>query len=163
MCNAVHISGMLWKRKDTELIRAVKCFQTFKSLKSVWDSWTVAGREPISILTVPQFPSASQVIIIHVFLKIGSMWEGKSESGLNSTMTLGGTPLSIISEQRIRWWAPSILGEICRTLITCVSSHHSPVDLRPEKDREEGLLEPRVQPKLNYSLIYNQIKSTSPL
>lgn len=110
MCDAVNISGMLWKRKDTELIRAVKCFQTFKSLKTVWDSWTVAGREPSSILTVPQFPSASQVIIIHVFLKIGSLWEGKSESGLNSTMTLGGTPLSIISEQRIRWWASSILG-----------------------------------------------------
>lgn len=102
MCAAV-------KKEDTELIRAVKCFQTFKSLETVRDSWTVAGREPSSILTVPQFPSASQVIIIHVFLKIGSLWEGKSESGLNNTMTLGGTPLSIISERRITWWAPSIL------------------------------------------------------
>ncbi len=163
----VRCSSYFWDALKEErhwIDKSCKVFSDFKSIKTLWDSWTVAGREPSSILTVPQFPSASQVIIIHVFLKIESLWEGKSESGLNSTMTLGGTPLSIISEQRIRWWAPSILGEIYRTLITCVSSHHSPVDLRPEKDREEGLLELRVrQLKLNYSLIYNQIQSTSPL
>lgn len=73
-------------------------------------------------------------------------------------MTLGGTPLSIISKQRIKQWASSILEEIRRTLITCVSSHYSPAKMRTKKKKakktEAGLLEPlcSIEAKLLFDL-----------